>query len=171
MDAGHAEQTATLSVGAGGFGELIVDPLILFPGARLDRRTQVIVDAAATAITGDSFLWHDPAGGAGVFDWLASEVVFSRPDGRVLAVDRFRIDGPTAAGRIPGPPTDRAPWGHAIQRGVEISAALAETSSASGCQSSEGSSRICCARCRLRRAPREFPSATWLTARLLSRAA
>lgn len=102
MERGHATQTVEIHAGAGSLAEYLSDPLILFPTSWLVSRTHVTVAEDATVILGDSFLTHDPAGAGAPFDRFDSETVFARPDGRVLAVDRYRIDGETVAAGPPG---------------------------------------------------------------------
>lgn len=102
MERGAASQTVEIHAGAGSFAEYLADPLILFPTSRLVSRTHVTVAEDATVILADSFLVHDPGGAGAPFGWFDSETVFARPDGRVLAVDRYRIDGETVAAGPPG---------------------------------------------------------------------
>lgn len=102
MERGAATQSVEIHAGAGSLAEYIADPLILFPTARLVNRTHVTVAEDATVILADSFLVHDPAGAGAPFGRLDSETVFARPDGHVLAVDRYRIDGETVAAGPPG---------------------------------------------------------------------
>ncbi len=102
MERGAAAQTVEIHAGAGSFAEYLADPLILFPTSRLVSRTHVTVAEDATVVLADSFLVHDPGGAGAPFDRFDSETVFVRPDGRVLAVDRYRIDGETVAAGPPG---------------------------------------------------------------------
>ncbi len=93
MTAGEAYQNASLAVEAGGYLEYLTDPVILFPNARLESRIDVVCAAEGTAILADSFLSHDPAGGAApAFGMFATEVVVRWPEAAPLVIDRFRIE-------------------------------------------------------------------------------
>lgn len=93
MERNPARQRMEIHAREGAFLEYLPDPTILFPRARLDSRVQMCMHPDATAIVGDSLLLHDPKGGDGVFDWLRSETRIEDPSGKLLACDRFRIDG------------------------------------------------------------------------------
>lgn len=88
-----ASQRVELHAQAGSFLEYLPDPVILFPHAKLTSRVRVTVHRGATVILGDSVLLHDPKGGDGRFDWLRSETVIEDAAGKLLACDRFRIEG------------------------------------------------------------------------------
>jgi len=45
---------------------------------------------------------HDPKGGDGIFDWLRSETRIQDPAGKLLACDRFHIDGGQLARGLAG---------------------------------------------------------------------
>ena len=102
MPAGEARQETHLEAHADALLELLADPLILFPSARLTSRLRIRVHDSARVIVGDSFLQHDPGGGHGVFEWLDSGVELEGPSGDVLARDRFRIEGEVLRAGIPG---------------------------------------------------------------------
>lgn len=102
MDEGHAEQSFRLEAAAGALVEYLPDPLILFPGSRLDTRLSIRAAAGATVIAGESFLLHDPRGGGSAFDWLRSETRVEDEAGRLLAVDRFRAEGSAVLAAQPG---------------------------------------------------------------------
>ena len=99
---GAAEQTVRLVAGADSTLEYLPDPMILFPAAALTTRLSVTLGEGASVIVTDAFLDHDPAGAGRVFTRLASETRFERPDGTLLAADRFEIDGPAIARGEPG---------------------------------------------------------------------
>lgn len=102
MPDGAAEQTLTIEARDGALVEYLPDPLILFPTAQL-RATLIIRAAAnATVLAAESFLLHDPKGGDGAFDLLGSETRIEDVDGRLLALDRFRIDGRSVLAARPG---------------------------------------------------------------------
>lgn len=84
------------------FLEYLPDPNILFPRSRLDNRVKLITHPGSTAIVGDTLLLHDPKGGDGVFDWLRSETRIEDPSGKLMACDRFRIEGAQLARGLAG---------------------------------------------------------------------
>jgi urease accessory protein len=93
MESHAARQQVVLHAQDGSFLEYLPDPVILFPRAKLTSGLHVTVHPAATAIFCDAVLLHDPKGGNGRFDWLQSETVIQDPEGKLLARDRFRIEG------------------------------------------------------------------------------
>lgn len=119
MTQGHAEQRLEVVIGADAFAEIMLDPLILFPGACLRSRTRVTLGPRATAILGESFLRHDPAGAGEAFDWLDSETRFAGADGGLLTIDRFRAFGEDLAARHPGVAGDLTMHGTLFVVGVE----------------------------------------------------
>ncbi len=103
MVEGSARQTARLTVEPGGYLEYLFDPVILFPDARLHSSVDLLCAEDSTAIVGDSLLSHNPAGGdTPAFASFATEVAIRRPDGSLLALDRFRIDDPANTFGNPG---------------------------------------------------------------------
>ena len=88
-----ASQQVELHAQAGSFLEYLPDPVILFPRAKLTSGVRVSVHPGATVILGESVLLHDPKGGDDRFDWLQSETVIEDAAGKLLARDRFRIEG------------------------------------------------------------------------------
>ena len=102
MDNGHARQMVTLEAQSGSLLEYLPDSLILFRGARLVNELTLRVHPRAVAMAWDAIVPHDPSGGGGTFDWIASELCVQAPDGSTLARDRYRLEGGTLAGRIPG---------------------------------------------------------------------
>lgn len=93
MPEDHAEHTVDIQTAPGALVEYLPDPMILFPRARLRNRVTVRLDPAATAVLCDSFLAHDPGGRRAPFDWLENETRVESQDGRLLALDRFRVEG------------------------------------------------------------------------------
>ena len=93
-----AEDTLHLHADAGSFVEILPEPLILFPAARLHRRSTLVVDTDAVVLLSDSFLAHDPAGAGRSFGHLAWETEVRRPCGALLLRDRAEIDGGALAG-------------------------------------------------------------------------
>ena len=97
-----ASQQVELHAQAGSFLEYLPDPVILFPRAKLTSGVRVSVHPGATVILGESVLLHDPKGGDDRFDWLQSETVIEDPAGKLLARDRFRIEGVQLARGLAG---------------------------------------------------------------------
>ena len=97
-----ASQQVELHAQAGSFLEYLPDPVILFPRAKLTSGVRVSVHAGATVILGESVLLHDPKGGDDRFDWLQSETVIEDAAGKLLARDRFRIEGVQLARGLAG---------------------------------------------------------------------
>lgn len=91
---GGAVQSCDISAGPGALVEYLPEATILFPGARLRSSTRLQVDPTASAILFDSFLAHDPTGGGEAFDVFENDLQVQTPEGRPLAIDRFRLAGP-----------------------------------------------------------------------------
>jgi len=102
MQARPASQQVELCAHSGSFLEYLPDPLILFPAAKLKSGMRVRVQSGATVIFGDSVLLHDPKGGNDPFDWLQSDTLIEDDAGKLLARDRFRIDGTQLARGLAG---------------------------------------------------------------------
>ena len=86
-------QVVKISVAAGALVEYLPGPLILFPHANLRTAMQVVAEAGAVVVIGEAFLRHDPAAQNRGFGALLGEASFHRPDGQLLALDRFQITG------------------------------------------------------------------------------
>jgi urease accessory protein len=96
-----AKQTAWIAAKAGTLVEYLPDPAILFSGARFHSTLTVRAHETARLLLSDAFLSHDPTGGDRPFGWLRSEIRIEDEAGRLLALDRFRVDGGTiAAGEV-----------------------------------------------------------------------
>jgi len=102
MQSQAASQQVEIHARAGSFLEYLPDPVILFPRAKLMSGVRVNVHPGATVILGDSVLLHDPKGGEDRFDWLQSETVIVGDAGKLLARDRFRIEGVQLGRRLAG---------------------------------------------------------------------
>jgi urease accessory protein len=88
MERDGAEQTVRLSAGPGAVLEWWPDPLIPFRGARFRQDVRLSVDPAATVLYGDLLLPGRTARGERHdYAAYASQVVATRPDGRLLFVD------------------------------------------------------------------------------------
>lgn len=94
-----ARQHVAVTAADGAFLEYMPDTAILFPGASLSSTVDVTVGQGATVIVQDAFLGHDPKGADAAFDMLESTVRISDPDGRLLALDRYRVTGAALAQR------------------------------------------------------------------------
>ncbi len=93
MESRPATQQVELHARANSFLEYLPDPVILFPRAKLASGVRVKMHPGATVILGDAVLLHDPKGGDDLFDWLQSDTLIEDEAGKLLARDRFRIDG------------------------------------------------------------------------------
>ncbi len=108
MERGFALQQVTLAALAQSHLEFLADPTICFPHSRLVARTNLCVAAGASAILGESYMWHDPRGADPMaFDSLTVETAIRRPDGRLLALDRSRL---TSARGLAGNPALLGPY-------------------------------------------------------------
>lgn len=102
MERGDAAQEVWIDAGPGAYLEYLPSPLILFPRARLRSLVRVRVCERATVVACDAFIVHDPKGAGGVFDRLHAESVVEAPGGRVLARDRFVLQGDVLCAALPG---------------------------------------------------------------------
>jgi urease accessory protein len=92
MERGFALQQVWLAASAQSHLEFLADPTICFLHSRLVARTDLCVATEASAIIGDSYMWHDPRGADPMaFDALTMETTIRRPDGRLLALDRGHL--------------------------------------------------------------------------------
>ena len=107
MEHGDAQQTIALDVHEGAFLEYLPEASILFPGAQLSNRVCVRWHPTATVLLWDTVLAHDPqADDSGAparwFRNYRSELSVTAADGRLLARDRYAMNGSTLAQRSPG---------------------------------------------------------------------
>jgi len=102
MDEGHASQMMDVEVAEDGFIEYVPEPLILFPDSRLRSVTHITAHERARVISVDAFLPHDYTGGEGIFEWFEGELLVLRPDGRLVAHDRFHFNGNVLREQLPG---------------------------------------------------------------------
>jgi urease accessory protein len=92
MERGYALQQISLAALGQSHLEFVADPTICFPHSRLVAKTDISVAAGASAIVGDSYIWHNPRGADPMaFSALTMETMIRRPDGRLLALDRGRL--------------------------------------------------------------------------------
>jgi urease accessory protein len=102
MDSAQARQAVTLEAQPGSLLEYLPDSLILFRGARLRNELTLRAHPQAVVMAWDAIVPHDPDGNGGAFDWIASDLCVQDPAGRVLARDRYLLDGTLLARGIPG---------------------------------------------------------------------
>jgi urease accessory protein len=133
MERGFALQNVSLAAAAQSHLEFLADPTICFPHSRLVAKTNLCVAAGASAIVGDSYMWHDPRGADPIsFNALTTETTIQRSDGRLLALDRTRL----RSGRgLAGNPSLLGPYRalgtlFAVGRGCHEAAALADVRAA-----------------------------------------
>jgi urease accessory protein len=102
MTGSGAAQSVTIDAEPGAFVEYLPDPLILFPDASFETRLAIRAADTATVLACDSFLTHDPDAGGRSFDRLAAEIAAETPEGRLLALDRFAVEGATMQRNLAG---------------------------------------------------------------------
>lgn len=102
MRAGSATQEVCIEARAGCLLEYLPDPLVLFPGARLNTRLALRVHPDATVLACDSLLPHDPGGAGDHFDSLHAELTVESTAGVLIARDRYRLTGVALASATPG---------------------------------------------------------------------
>jgi urease accessory protein len=102
MEESQAKQETFIEALPESLAEYLPEPLILFPRSRLRSSLCVSAHEGSSVIAGESFLLHDFSGADGVFDWFESEMQIQRPEGTVLARDRFRLSGDLFRERRPG---------------------------------------------------------------------
>ena len=135
MERGFALQQVSLAALAHSHLEFLADPTICFPHSRLVAKADLCVDTEASAIVGDSYIWHDPRGADPMaFDALTMETTIRRPDGLRLASDRGRL---TSGHGLAGNPALLGPYRalgtlFAVGRGCSGAAALAAVRAALG---------------------------------------
>ena len=128
MPSGSASLEARIDCARGSYLEYLPDPQILFPRSRCSSRIAVRLSGDAIALVSDSFLAHDPGGKREMFSHYASEIVIENPCGRVLAIDRLRVDGSDFRDARPGISGSYAAQGTMIVAGLALaSPAVAES--------------------------------------------
>jgi urease accessory protein len=109
MTRGMAKSRVNIEAHAGARLDWLPHPTILFPGSRLASAIDVTLHPDAQILIADTYQTHDPAGAETPFGLLDAAVTVRDARGRLLARDRFRLDG--ASGRAFGG-VDRAFTAH-----------------------------------------------------------
>jgi len=93
MTRGQAITRVSLEAHDGARLDWLPHPSILFPGARLASHIDVSLHPGARILVADCYTTHDPGGGARPFGSLDAAVSVRNATGRLLARDRFFLDG------------------------------------------------------------------------------
>ncbi|CAN7690221.1 urease accessory protein UreD [Caballeronia sp. LjRoot31] len=93
MTRGHAISRVGIDVHDGARLDWLPHPSILFPGARLVSHIDVNLHPGARILVADCYTSHDPGGGTRAFGSLDAAVSVRNGAGRLLARDRFFLDG------------------------------------------------------------------------------
>ena len=102
MSTGEARQAVYLVANSDSLIEYLPDPMILFPGARINSTVNIVVDDTARVVLSDAFLMHDHQNRGEAFEWFRSDVTVRNTQDQVLVRDRIRIDGRSILAAIPG---------------------------------------------------------------------
>jgi urease accessory protein len=102
MVQGSAVQDTIIRADAGSFLEVLPDPQILFPQASYSGTARIIANDGAVVVFSESFLTHDPDESARMPRAYASEIIVERSDGKLLAIDRLKLDADTFRQPAPG---------------------------------------------------------------------
>jgi urease accessory protein len=120
-----AQHYTLLEASVGSLFEYIPDPIILFPGARLDARLYVRAEPGSRVVAGEAFLLHDPLARARPFAALASLLqVEELRTGPMLFRDRIDITGEDWLARNPGVTGTAAGMATMIMLGSHMDAIL-----------------------------------------------
>jgi urease accessory protein len=92
-----AELVSRIDVGHDAVALFTPDPLVLFPGADVASRTEIVLGAGATAIATDGFAHHDPSAAGRAFRRYAVATVV-RDERGVLVADQGSLAGTAFAG-------------------------------------------------------------------------
>ncbi len=95
-------QHARLDAPSGARLDWLARPVILFPGARLSQRTELRAAPDAWIVLTEGAMLHDPDGPPSGPRALLTETVVRDPSGRLLALDRQRLDDAILAAARPG---------------------------------------------------------------------
>ena len=95
MPEGRAEQDARVVVCEDATLHYLQRPMILFADAEVTTRLEITVQEGARVLWCDGYLAHDAAGNGERFTRLDAEAVLYDASGKILALDRFVVDGAT----------------------------------------------------------------------------
>lgn len=87
-----ARQALAVTVDAGGFAALTMDPMILLPNAELVASTEAAVHREGSLVLTDGFAFHDPLDAGRMFRRIVLQTRLTRPDGTLLLLDRGTIE-------------------------------------------------------------------------------
>jgi urease accessory protein len=93
MTRGMARSRVNIEAHADARLDWLPHPSILFPHARLASAIDVTLHPGAQVLIADAYTTHDPAGSETPFDSLDASVSVRNAQGRLLARDRFCLDG------------------------------------------------------------------------------
>jgi urease accessory protein len=102
MPSGCAQQHVRIEAQHRSYLEYLPDPQILFPSSRCSSTMNICVADGATTLVSDSFLQHDPDGANRPFSAYFSEIKVEDDAGKVLAIDRLKLDGWNLKSECPG---------------------------------------------------------------------
>lgn len=89
----QASQAVHLVVGDGGFLEYLPEPSLMFPGASLNTSIDAQIGEDSVLMIEEGLLGHDPEHQARPFAHYASSISVRNTGGRLLLLDRLRMDG------------------------------------------------------------------------------
>ncbi|MBN34716.1 MAG: hypothetical protein CMM46_08050 [Rhodospirillaceae bacterium] len=111
MNGGMASQLVRLEVLPGASLFYAPRPLILFAGASVISKLEIILHDGGSVVWVDAFLAHNASASGQTFALLQSETTVVSTSGKILALDRFSITGDAIA--------DSAVMaGHAVHAGI-----------------------------------------------------
>jgi urease accessory protein len=102
MDEGEAKQKIRIEAFPGTLVEYLPESLILFPQSRLRSSIHITAHEGSSVVACEWFLLHDYSGGDRMFDRLESDLRVDRPNGDLLALDRFHVTGDVLKKSLPG---------------------------------------------------------------------
>ncbi len=102
MEIGEATQDVQIETAAQSLMEYLPDPMILFPGARLDNRVRVRLHEDALVLLCDAVLAHDPGGAERASHHLRHDLIVESSSGDLLVRDRWTMPVDIADRARPG---------------------------------------------------------------------
>ena len=102
MDEGDAKQKVRIEAFPGTLVEYLPESLILFPRSRLRSSIHITAHEGSSVVVCERFLIHDYSGGDQTFDRFESDLLVDRPNGDLLALDRFHVTGDVLKKSLPG---------------------------------------------------------------------